>query len=137
MKAFKITLAVLVLATFGVATAIAQGGRYGHRGSGYHDGQRSDGYHHRGSNRILWMKDYLKLSDNQVEKIIKINSDYRIKYYRSRNNRNAYLKLREDHRKTVTAVFTAKQKKLYSDRFTNRRDDRRGSRRGYRNCPNY
>jgi|GEM_PF-1461427 len=143
MKAFKITLVLLVLATFGVAIAMAQGNRYDNRGRGYHNGYGHGygGYHHRGNNRILWMKDYLKLSDSQVEKIIKINSDFRIKYYKSRNNRDAYLKLRENHRKAILTVFNAKQKKLYNEGFNNRNNDRRGSRRGYGrgygNCQNY
>ncbi len=107
------------------------GGCYGPgNGPGY---GRGYGYENRGG-RALYNLEFLKeeigLSDEQIQKIIKIDADYRAKYFTNRNDYAKINQLRTDHRKELENVLTNDQKKKL-DEYYNDRD----TRRNYRNGP--
>jgi len=91
---------------------------------GYHHG---DGYHHGyGQGNIEHQKKNLNLSDKQVEKIIKIDSEYRTKYYKNRENFDKIEQLRIEHRKEFQSVLTDTQRKKQNN--YSRNNSRRGGR---------
>lgn len=122
MKKLILVTALATAMTFGGTGLYAQGWGWHHGGGG--------GYHHgygMGFGNIEYLKDELKLTDTQVEKIIKIDADYRVKFYQNRDNYEKIVSLREEHRKAVYNVLTDEQKKKFEGTFFNRR--------GYGYCP--
>jgi Spy/CpxP family protein refolding chaperone len=98
----------------------------GDHGSYYmHGPGRGRGYGH-----LYYMKDQLGLSEDQADKIAKIDSEFHYKYFKDRNNQEKINALRTEHRKAVESVLTPAQKKKWDELFKNR--DGRGY--GY-NCP--
>ncbi|HPR48442.1 MAG TPA: hypothetical protein PK341_10710 [Spirochaetota bacterium] len=79
------------------------------------------------------MQYFLDLSDAQVEKIFKIDQEYREKYFKNRNSYETVEKLREDHRKAVQDVLTDKQKERYKETKDLRWRNFKNQRSGY--CP--
>ena len=75
------------------------------------------------------MQYFLGLSDEQVDKIYKIDRDYQDRYYQNRKNHDAVQKLREEHSKAILNVLTKEQKQKWEDFKKNRpeRGERRGS----------
>ncbi|HPJ44423.1 MAG TPA: hypothetical protein PLY21_18995 [Spirochaetota bacterium] len=99
---------------FGGVSLYARG--WGHHGGwGGHQGYGM-GYHH-----MEVLSDELKLTEKQVEKIIQIDADYRVKFYQNRDNNDKIITLREEHRKAVYNVLTDEQKKKYDANFNGRR----------------
>lgn len=114
MKKLILVTAIAAAMALGGTGLYAQG--WGHGGGwGYHHGYGM-GYGH-----MEYLKDELKLTDTQVEKIIKIDADYRVKFYQNRDNRDKIFALRDEHRKAVYNVFTDEQKKKFDATFKNRR----------------
>ncbi|HOO71425.1 MAG TPA: hypothetical protein PK926_06655 [Spirochaetota bacterium] len=115
MKKLLITATALTALSLGGALAYAQGWGPGHHGYGYHHGYYNGyGYHH-----IEFLKDELNLSEKQVEAIIKINSDFRVKFFKNRDDAKKIEVLRAEQKKAVENVLTAEQKKKYTDLETN------------------
>lgn len=108
-----------VMATGGISLYAQGWGRhmmYG--GGGYHHGYGM-AYGH-----IENLKEELKLTDSQVEKIIKIDADFRLKYYQNRESIEKIIVLRDEHRKAVYNVLTDEQKKKFDANFSNQRGSR-------------
>lgn len=127
MKQLLATFAIAAVMAFAGASVYAQG--WWHHGGGQE-------YHHgcgNGSGYMNYMKDELKLTDNQMKKILNIDADYRTRYYQNRNNNDKILSLREEHRKAVYNVLSEDQKKIF-DRSV---DNRRGNGSGYGYCSNW
>ncbi len=137
MKKSIIAIAVVSVLSLGGAYLYARspysGGCYGYgpgwgHGPGYMHGP---GWGHgRGFGHLEFMREELGLSEAQAEKIAKIDSEFRYKYFKERDNFNKIEALRTEHRKAVEGVLTPEQKKKWDELFNNR--DRRGY--GY-NCP--
>jgi hypothetical protein len=60
------------------------------------------------------MQYYLGLSDAQVEKIFRVDQDYREKYFKNRNSYEAVEKLRGEHRKAIEDVLSDVQKERFN-----------------------
>lgn len=75
------------------------------------------------------MHDYLKLTDDQAQKIHKINMDFHEKMFQSRNNPDELGKLRESHRKEIEKVLTKEQ--------VEKLKDFRDHHRGMEGCPGF
>lgn len=142
MKNGIFSLAVIVLISLTAADAFSQGyGRGGKRGygPGYCNGPGYGGGY--GFGRLEFLKEELGLSEKQVEKIFRIGTEFREKYFKNRNNRTKILELRVEQRKAIESVLTKEQK----EKFNNLRDRRgygrhwkgpgRGYGRGYGGCP--
>lgn len=109
MKKSILALAIISIVSFAAADAYAWGWGWGHhRGNGYHHGYGQYGHH--GSGNLEFMKEELNLSDSQIEKIIRIDSEYRAKYFKNRNNYDKLEALRIEHRKAVEKVLTESQR---------------------------
>lgn len=111
------------------------GGRGGCYGPGYGPGYgRGYGYENRGFKGIRhldFLKEEIGLSDEQITKIIKIDADYRAKYFTNRNDYAKINQLRTEHRKEFENVLTNDQKKKLDEYYRNR-DSRRNYERGPR-----
>ena len=114
----------LILVTT-LAAAMAMGGTslyargWGGGGWGYHHGYGM-GYG-MGAGNIDYLQDELKLTNKHVEQIIKIDADYRVKFYQNRDNYDKIVTLRQEHRKAVYNVLNDEQKKKFDATFKNRR----------------
>ncbi len=105
----------VIAITFSDAFSREWGGGYGHRGpgSGYMMGP---GYGHMigsGYDGYDSYKSELGLTENQREKIHRINSRYREKFFQNRNNRDKLYTLREEQRKEIESVLTKEQKEQF------------------------
>ena len=115
MKKSFIAIAVVSLLTLGTASLYAWGwGPGGCHGQGPGWGQGH------GFGRLYFMKDYLGLSEEQMDKIAKIDSDYRYQYFKNRNNPDKIDALRTEQRKSVDSVLTDVQKKKWDEFYKNR-----------------
>ncbi len=122
----KLKLGILALLVAGAVTFVVSdlfsqgwGMGYGHRGYGYGYGHMmGPGFMHGpGYGGYDNFKSELGLTEKQIEKIHKINSEYREKIFRNRNNTDKIYSLREEQRKEIDKVLTAKQKeKFYQSR---------------------
>lgn len=119
-----------VVALAGTSPLMARGWGGGHHGSGMYGGPgigMGQHFHH-----IDRMQYFLGLSDEQADKIYKIDRDYSDRYYQNRKNYDAIEKLREEHKKAILKVLTKEQKEKWEDFIENRNDRyERGNRRGY------
>ena len=116
MKKSLIAIAVVSLLSLGTASLYAwgwgpgichgQGPGWG-RGPGWGQGH--------GYGRLYFMKDYLGLSEDQMDKIAKLDSDYRYQYFKNRNNPDKIDALRTEQRKAVESVLTDVQKKKWDE----------------------
>ncbi len=132
MKKGILTLAVSTIISLTVADAFSQGyGRGGGRrgpGPGFNGGC--------GSGKYLFLKEELGLTDKQVEKIFRIDSEFREKYFKNRNNRTRILEIRVEHRKAIEKVLTKEQKEKFNNLRPGRGYRRGPGRRGPGGCPN-
>ena len=121
MKKSLITLAVLSMLSLGAASLYAWGWGPGNcqgQGPGWGRGPGwGQGY---GFGRIYFMKDYLGLSEDQMDKIAKLDSDYRYQYFKNRNNPDKIEALRTEQRKAFESVLTDVQKKKWDEFQKNR-----------------
>ncbi len=88
---------------------------------GPHKG-RGKGMMGNGDWRPGMMHDYLKLTDEQAEKIHKINRDFHDKMFQNRKNQDEAEKLRDAHRKEIEKVLTKEQLEKFKEFRTNHRD---------------
>ena len=109
-----------VVALAGTSPLMARGS-----GGGYHnnvcDGSGTgmvQPFHH-----IDRMQYFLGLSDAQADKIYKVDSEYRDKYYQNRKNHDAIQKLREEHKNARLNVLTKEQKEKWNN-FIKEREER-------------
>ncbi|MBN2038672.1 MAG: hypothetical protein JW864_01425 [Spirochaetes bacterium] len=128
MKKALLALAVITALGAGSAELFARsgggpgrGGRGTCDGQGYAQGQgqRGGGFH--GIRNLEFLKDEIGLSDDQIKKIITIDSEYRLKYYENRNSITKINSLRNEHKSAVDNVFTAEQKKKLDEYWNNNR----------------
>lgn len=123
MKKIILVAVLSGVMTLGGTSLYAWG--WGHHGGGW-------GYHHgygMGYGNMNYLADELNLTDQQVDKIIKIDAEYNARYYQNRDNYDKIYSLRQEHRKAVYDVLTDKQKKKFDATFD--------SRRGFGNCGNW
>jgi len=107
-------LASTELLAWGGGPGWCNGPGYG-KGSGpRHGGSREYGY-------LVFLSEQIGLSDEQIQKVIKIDADYRAKYFTSRKDSEKLDALRIEHRKAVESVLTDAQKKKLDDYYKNRR----------------
>lgn len=102
----------------------------GGNGAGY-------GRHHRGhrrGGRMYFLKEELKLSDAQVEKIFDINNEFRKKAFKLREKASYETmgKLHDSRMKAIENVLNSTQKKKFKELHENR-----PGRRGYGSGPGY
>ncbi len=112
-----------IVALAGTSPLMARG--WGGGGGGPHNGMCEGpgfgmvhSFHH-----IDRMQYFLGLSDAQADKIYKVDSEYRDKYYKNRKNYDATQKLREEHKKAILDVLTKEQKEKWNN-FIKERDER-------------
>ncbi len=121
MKKSIIAVAILSILSLGGASVYAWGWGPGScRGQGPGWGQGPAGGHGHGFSRLYFMKDYLGLSEEQLDKIAKIDSEYRYQYFKNRNTSDKFDALRSEHRKAVESVLTDTQKKKWDEFYKNR-----------------
>jgi Spy/CpxP family protein refolding chaperone len=135
MKKGILTLAVVTLISITAAEAYSQGyGRGGRRGPGH-----GPGFHGGcGMGKYVMMKEELGLTEKQVEKIFRIDTTYREKYFKNRTNRTKIMEIRVEHRKAIESVLTKKQKeKFNSFKRPGRRGYGKGPGRGQGRGPGY
>ncbi len=124
MKKIILPVITLLLVAGGGSALMARGMWGG--GPGYGMGYGAGpGYHG-------MMSDRLDLTDAQEQKIHRINKDYADKFFNARKDRDAFEKLRENHRKDVEKVLTKEQLEKLKD-FRESRNERhwkKGPRRG-------
>lgn len=123
MKKWLITLALGSIFAFSANSLYAWGGNgngwcRGGNGQGYHMGYGGQGYGH-----LVFLKEEVGLSEEQVDKVIKIDSEFNAKYYKNRGDYDKIEALRTEHRKAVEAVLTPDQKKKL-DEFNGNRNGR-------------
>jgi Spy/CpxP family protein refolding chaperone len=120
----KIKLGIFALLIGGAVLVVSSelfshgwGRGYGHRGPGYGSGHMmGPGYMHGpGYGGYENFKSELGLTEEQIEKIHKINTKYREKFFRNRNNSEKHYSLRNEQRKEIESVLTKKQKEKFSD----------------------
>jgi Spy/CpxP family protein refolding chaperone len=137
MKKGILTLALVTLISLTASDAFSQGyGRGGGRGygPGYCNGHGSGGGY--GIGRLEFLKEELGLSEKQVEKIFRIGTEFREKYFKNRKNRTKILELRVEKRKAIENVLTKKQKEKFNNlRRPGRKGYRKGPGRGYGRGP--
>lgn len=92
------------------------------------EGKRKRMHDRYGDGRGMMMGAALDLSDEQIEKIHKINMEYADKFYKNRKNTDELKKLRESRDKDIEKILTKEQ----LEQFRELRDNR-----GYRDCPYY
>jgi len=113
----KIILPVITLLLIaGGGSALMARGMWG-GGPGYGMGYGAGPGHHG------MMSDRLDLTDAQEQKIHRINKDYADKFFNARKDRDAFEKVRENHRKDVEKVLTKEQLEKLND-FRGPRNDR-------------
>jgi Spy/CpxP family protein refolding chaperone len=66
------------------------------------------------------MMQELNLNKEQIEKINKIDSKYRTKYYEKRNDYDTIESLRREHKKEIINVLTTSQKNKYDEQYNYR-----------------
>jgi Spy/CpxP family protein refolding chaperone len=131
MKKILLAIAMVSIVSFAAADLYAwERGRGWHMGPRYHQGY-GPGFGHHGFGYLEFMKEEIGLTDQQIEKIMTIDSEYRLKYFKNRGNYDKFEALRIEHRKAVDNVLTESQKKKLSD--YNRNWNRRGY-EGYGHC---
>ncbi len=127
MKKILAAIAIGSVMILGTASAYAWGGNgkgcCQGGGAGYGMGNQM-GYGH-----VYYLKERAGLSDEQVEKIFKIDSDYRLKYYQNREKSDKLNTLRTEHKKAVEGVLSADQKKKLDEFYKDRGN------RNYGYCP--
>jgi Spy/CpxP family protein refolding chaperone len=112
---------LILITTLTAAMALGGTGLYAQGwggGWGYHHGGMGYGM---GFGNMGYLQDELKLTDKQVEQIIKIDADYRVKFHQNRDNYDKIVALRQEHRKAIYNVFTDEQKKKFDANYKNRR----------------
>lgn len=117
---FILTAGILAAASIQVF-AQGWGPGYGrgwmHNGYGYGHGWMHNGYGpgyiHGGYGNIDFLKAELNLTDQQTEKIVKLESEFRNQYYKNRYDGDKIAALRENHRKEIEKVLTDEQKKKF------------------------
>lgn len=62
---------------------------------------------------LEFLQQRLGLTDAQVEKIFKIGTEYREKYFKTRKNADGLKALRDEHRKAIEQVLTEKQREEF------------------------
>jgi hypothetical protein len=128
MKKSIIAIAILSILSLGGASLYAWGWGPGScRGQGPGWGQGPGGGHGHGFSRLIFMKDYLGLSEEQLDKIAKIDSEYRYQYFKNRNTPEKFDALRTEHKKAVESVLTDIQKKKWDEFYKNRAGRGHGS----------
>jgi len=125
----KSVLAVIAAAiiTGGLAlapAAISAGEKYAERGRGFHGQGICRPFGH--LDRLQYR---LGLTDEQVEKIFRIDQEYREKYFKNRKSFEAVENLRLEREKAVEDVLTDKQKERYREFRDFRKDRSRGHHR--------
>lgn len=121
MKKSLIAFAVVSILSLGTASLYAWGwGPGGCHGQGPGWGRGPGWGQGHGFGRLYFMKDYLGLSEEQMDKIAKIDSDYRYQYFKNRNNPDKIDALRTEQRKSVESVLTDVQKKKWEEFYKNR-----------------
>jgi len=125
-KTLTILTITAILAVAGTSSIMARGMGMG-QGGGMCGGPgmgMGQPFHH-----LDKMQYFLGLSDEQVDKIYKIDRDYQDKYYQNRKNHDAVQKLRTEHSKAIENVLTKEQKQKWEDFKKNHhgRGERRGS----------
>jgi Spy/CpxP family protein refolding chaperone len=126
MKKTLLVLTIAVVTAFaGTSTLMARGwgGGYGGGICGGPGAGMGQSFHH-----IDRMQYFLGLSDEQADKIYKIDREYQDKYYQNRKNYDAIENLREEHRKAILNVLTKEQKEKWENFLKDSpgRYDRRG-----------
>jgi len=120
MKTKKNLLALILIVSFSLMASnlLARGrGDSQERRSGYNKSSQMK----RGPIGFLnKMQEELGLSDQQVEEIYKVSSEYRDKIFQNRKNLEEVKKLREEKRKAVKQILTDEQKEKFED-FNKRR----------------
>lgn len=117
-------LAVLLIMAFAGSELLARDGYQRGKGRGYHGNCGGPGYgryHH-----LDFLQKEIGLTDAQVEKIIRLDADYRIKYHRNRKSPDKLRSLRDQYQKDFDKILTKKQK----EKIKKFRTDGNG-RRGY------
>src|SRR4030042_1429751 len=95
----KALIAIAIVSAIGLASSglMAWGGpgRGGCSGcgQGYMPGGGFNGFRH-----FEFLEKEIGLSEDQLEKIIRINSDFRLKYFNNRKDSDKLNELREEHR---------------------------------------
>ena len=64
--------------------------------------------------KLEMMQKELGLSDEQVEKIFNIGTEYRDKYFKNRKDQDKIKELMTEHKKAVEAVLDEKQKEKFN-----------------------
>jgi hypothetical protein len=127
MKKGLLALAVFTILGFASTDLLAWGGGpgwcygpggYGY-GSGYNRGYGSGYNGFRGYGHLEFLKERIGLSDAQIQKIIRIDADFRAKYFENRNDYDKLNALRIEHRKAVEGVLTDAQRKKLDDYYRN------------------
>ncbi len=113
---FALLLGGALLFTISNVYSHGWGRGYGHMGNGYGHMGPGYGYGHMmgpGYGGYENFKSETGLTEKQIEKIHKINSEYREKFFKNRNNPDKLNTLREEQRKEIDSVLTDKQKKSF------------------------
>lgn len=121
MKRIMLTLLALAIFT-GTGSALFARGMGNGGCPGYGMGMNGGpGYHG-------WIFEDLKLTEEQEQKIHKINKDYADKFFEARKDSDAHYKVREAHRKEIEKVFTKEQ----LDKINQFRNSHHGKGKGMR-----
>lgn len=127
-KNVKMAMAVLSLAA---AISFTAGELYSQQGQDKKGGEKSEMSNGccpknkcagENSNHINRMQEKLGLTDEQVEKIFKINTDYRQKIFENRKNSDKVEILKTERQKEIENILTKEQK----DKIKNKREKCRG-----------
>ncbi len=120
IKKFSLAIAITALIGLGGSELLARGYGYGHGDCG---GPGYGHYHH-----MDFLQRELGLSNTQIEKIIRLDAEYRIKFHRNRNSSDKVSALRDQHRRDFEQILTKKQQNQFK-RFRN--VNRRGYHHGW------
>ena len=126
MKKALFAIAIAAIIGLGSSILLARGGGPGRYNEpcyncGY--GQAKGGGFY-GIGYLEFLKEEIGVTDEQIQKIIKIDSEYRAKFFDNRKDINKLDELRIEHRKEVEKVLTADQKKKL-DEYNNKNWERR------------
>jgi hypothetical protein len=131
MRKALIATAIVSAVVFISPYLMAWGGPGNCCGPDYDKGYTARGGSYYGFRHLEFLKEEIGLSEDQLRDIIKINSEYRLKYFNNRNDSAKLDELRTEHRNEIDKVFTQEQKNKLDEYYKNR-DDRRYYRRGWR-----